>query len=265
MTLKRRPVLLSLALALGLVAGVFLFSDTAQTWALKARLPKWNPPPGVDRYDAKLRHVFADAYAPEVELRCLMTGGDLEIVLFVRRDEVVLLSTLAGRSVWDHEHRELVLEGKISGTDARGRALSVWQLVQRGSKPPASLDHYPLKRAARPLSPPLKEELRAVWRDALDHAKRDQNHTGLDGGTTAYFLRAADGSSLSGSIWSPDLGPAKALNEVGHALLSFTLGGGDEAAIRDAIAKYRDEAGKRAPGSLELDFLPDDLRRRPPR
>jgi hypothetical protein len=259
-------ILFGSAVLIGLGSlGRYRWSDDAKVAAMKGALPKLDIPAGMDRYDAKLRHVFAEAYAPEVTLRCLITGGMWETALFLQDLEVVTLSTYPNSSVWDHEYVELVLDDKIKGWDRDGHALSKGDMVKSHAEVPISLNNYPTRRRSHSIPADLQHKLMAVWRDALEHAKADQKSGGLDGSTSTYFLRTAEGRTLAGSIWSPDTGPARAINNVAGAtcnVAEFPDVKSATAELDDAITAYWAEARKRTPDSLELDHHKSDLGRR---
>lgn len=231
-------------------------------------MPRLETPAGTDRYDAKLRHVFKESYTPDAPLRSLITGGLWESVVFVRGNEVCLLQTRSGVSVWDHEYRERILDGDrstSSGTETH-QSKSTWESVRQYENVPVSLDHYPLLRHSAPLPDDLLTELKAVWLDALGHAARNQSpRIGVDGGFSTYFLRTDDGRELAGGTWSPDKGPAAALREVTFALSQMAYGESARADLRTAISAYWNEARNRTPTSLELDHINTPLARRPSR
>lgn len=246
--------------------GMWLHCCPPDLAALKNAMPRWKIPPGMDRYDMKIRHVFAEAFGPNVEFRELGTGGMLEIATFIRGNEWIELRTAASASVWDHEHLELVLDGNIRGWGADGRPLSTEKMVRRSEiRFPLSMGNYPVIRRAALISPEFKKRILAVCQDALEHARRGQYNVGVDGGTSTYFLRTADRRVLAGSIWSPEAGPARMLNEVVyHASGSFLSDGKYATDLDQAINAYWEAARQRTSKSVELDHHPADLGLRPP-
>lgn len=260
---------IGLALSLHCLGGWF-HSRPLDLVFLKCAMPRWNIPPGMDRYDMKIRHVFAEAFGPEVEFREVLTGGMLEIATFIRGDEWIELRTNASASVWDHEYLELLLDGEIKGWDAEGRPQPTEEMVRRFKiRFPLNMATYPVTRRAKPITPDLKARLVAIVQDALQHARPGQYDIGVDGRTSTYFLRTSDGRVLAGSIWSPEKGPARALGTVCHLTSALIFFGGESperyaAELEQAISAYWEAARVRTHESVELDHHPADLGLHPP-
>lgn len=246
--------------------GAWIHARPLDIAALKRAMPRWSIPPGMDRYDMKIRHVFAEAYGPGVELRQIATGGMLEIATFIRRDELITLQTHAGHSVWDHEHFELILDGEIQQWGSDGRPVPTEEVIQQYiGRTPLNLGQCSVVRRSKRISPELKNRLVAVWKDALEHARQEQFSIGCDGGTSTYFLRTDNARGLAGSTWSPQSGPARALGVVCYLASASILSDGKYGTELDqAITAYWETARQRTAASVELDHHPADLGLHPP-
>lgn len=236
---------------------------TVDTWkyyrfALTTQPTK--PPQGIDRYDYKLQIVFAEAYRPDVVLRANVVGSTREGFLFLTRSGHLVTLSSGNASVWLHEYRESVMDGKSTGTDVRGRKMTKWSLIEKTIPTvPVRLEDYQLHRFERTVSTDLQRQITDIWRDALEHA----SHTpaprmGLDGLTRHYAMRVDDTHTLEGCIWSPDENTIpEALGTVERLLGYYVQAAPNdlvaaEANLGKAMEHYWTLAGMRTGQSREL-------------
>jgi hypothetical protein len=161
----------------------------------------------LEEYDALLRHVLADGFAPDVRLRALLVPS------FTTEAVVALKETPAGyrliaiepeKQIWNYELIELMRRGNIRVGSGPGRNDKTEAEIDKlQAELPSKITDLPLRRCDVPLDSAFAADLIAIWRKMLgDVRANDRPSIGLDGETDHFALRDGD-HELTAKVWSP--------------------------------------------------------------
>jgi hypothetical protein len=182
-----------------------------------APVQSWPGP--LSAYQANLRRVFRDAFAPQVRLRALITPSFApESMVGLRQAGVghEIFALRPRRQIWLYQAIRHYRYGRASvmsldGTDpARQSAKESAELARLEKDLPADPADMPLSRCAVTVDPALAAEVIAAWRTMLAAVETEEDlMPGLDG-TTYVFSMETGGRSLAGETWTPNEGTAPA-------------------------------------------------------
>ncbi|HYG29591.1 MAG TPA: hypothetical protein VD887_05180 [Allosphingosinicella sp.] len=157
-------------------------------------------------YEAHIRLVLADAFAPPVRLRAIVLHSfQTEYAVGLREGPggYEIFSLRPARQIWTYTMIEMMRQGAVRASDLQGRDITASEIERQAEGLPADPADLPLARCSVAVDDALAGALLAAWRVMLLEVRpRRAPIDGLDG-VTYRFSTESDGRMLSGQTWSP--------------------------------------------------------------
>lgn len=206
------------------VAACLAAGAMAQQRLVPAREP--NNPISAD-YEADLRRVLGEAFAPGVRLRAIVYPGlGIEHAVGLRQGEgrYEIFSLRPSRSVWEYQQLAMYRSGQagsmrvdLEDPDSEGRDTTEDEIRRLQAELPADPAGLPLSRCAVAVGGDVAAALLAAWRRMLEEVRPGEMlETGADGASYLFSMELGD-RTLSGFTWSPGGGtrPARLVRLAG--------------------------------------------------